>query len=275
VRAIAAALLLAVGAAHAATVPPSGEVDPRIRTIPYNPDDVIELRGHYGYSILLQLASNEKFIDFGSGKDKALQVDDAGSLVGIKPISGEPFTTNLTIITDRRVYQFAYTVGENWKAAVSPKAPIFTLRFTYPQDEAKKAEAAAAAAAAAGRLATAPSLPRNTDYWFCGSPGLKPEVAWDDGAQTHLRLPPGTGFPEIEAQDEAGQPGVANFNVVNKAEERGDIKAGDIVIHGIAGRFILRRGGLVGCVVNKAAHGVRLPNNAIAQGVERVTKEAP
>ena len=52
------------------------------------------------------------------------------------------------------------------------------------------------------------------------------------------------------------------------------IDAGELVVHRVGERFVLRRGQLVGCIVNKdySGGGERLSNNVIAPGVERITK---
>jgi type IV secretion system protein VirB9 len=51
---------------------------------------------------------------------------------------------------------------------------------------------------------------------------------------------------------------------------------GDVVIHRIARRFILRRGSLTGCIVNKGFGGTgeRLKSNTVSSQVERDTRGA-
>jgi type IV secretion system protein VirB9 len=49
------------------------------------------------------------------------------------------------------------------------------------------------------------------------------------------------------------------------------VDAGDVVVHRVARRFILRRGSLTGCIVNQgyAGGGTRLDSGTIAPGVQR------
>ena len=59
-----------------------------------------------------------------------------------------------------------------------------------------------------------------------------------------------------------------------RAEDRGQdgsLDAGDVIIHRVAQRFILRRGNLTGCVVNRgyAGGGKRLESGTVAPDVER------
>jgi type IV secretion system protein VirB9 len=51
---------------------------------------------------------------------------------------------------------------------------------------------------------------------------------------------------------------------------------GDVIVHRVARRLVLRRGNLAGCVVNKAftGSGDRLKSNTVATDVERATKGA-
>ena len=52
--------------------------------------------------------------------------------------------------------------------------------------------------------------------------------------------------------------------------------AGDVVIHRVASRFVLRRGKLTGCIVNKgyAGAGLRLDSGTVSPQIERDVKGA-
>ena len=56
-----------------------------------------------------------------------------------------------------------------------------------------------------------------------------------------------------------------------------NMDAGDMVIHRVAARFIVRRGRLTGCIVNKhfQGGGERLESGTIAPEVTRERKESP
>ena len=74
-------------------------------------------------------------------------------------------------------------------------------------------------------------------------------------------------LPAIFVRNEDGSESLLNFN----------IEAGDVVIHRIAPAFILRRGRLTGCVVNKgfAGTGERLESGTLSPEVQRARKEPP
>ena len=99
----------------------------------------------------------------------------------------------------------------------------------------------------------------NTDYWFCGPDLLRPAAAWDDGVQTHLLFGQRAEQPAIFVRNDDGTESLLNFS----------IESGEVVIHRIARRLILRRGALTACIVNKGFSGTgeRLPSGTIAPEV--------
>jgi len=54
------------------------------------------------------------------------------------------------------------------------------------------------------------------------------------------------------------------------------MQEGDVILHRIAQRLIVRRGTLTGCIVNKGflGAGERLKSHTISPEVERTTREA-
>ena len=53
------------------------------------------------------------------------------------------------------------------------------------------------------------------------------------------------------------------------------MEAGDVLIHRVARRFIVRRGGLTGCIVNQSFAGgaTRLESGTVAPDVQRERKD--
>lgn len=97
-------------AVRAATIPPEGHVDARVRTIDYDPEDVISLHGYVGYQIHLQFAEGETFVNLGSGDNGSFDVGAQRNHLFLKPKEAQA-NTNLTILTDRRTYHFDYIVS--------------------------------------------------------------------------------------------------------------------------------------------------------------------
>ncbi|VTU42906.1 TrbG/VirB9 family P-type conjugative transfer protein [Variovorax sp. RA8] len=260
---LAAGLALTAPFVPAATVPPAGKVDARVRVVAYNADDVITLQGYVGYQIHLQFAEGEEFVNLGSGDNGAFDVGAERNHFFIKPKEVRA-STNLTVLTTRRAYHFDYVISAHPPAGAAARRMVYSVRFSYPEDEALAAAAdherrqadARMSRAAADRL-------RNTDYWFCGSESLKPMSAYDDGVHTRLRFQARSEFPAMFVQNDDGSESLLNFNVDDD----------EVVIHRVARRLVLRRGKLVGCVVNQsfAGGGARTPARTNAPGVRRIT----
>jgi type IV secretion system protein VirB9 len=262
VIAIAVGLLSLVPPAHAETAPTRGRVDSRIRTATYNPEDVIRLRGFVGYQITIQFAEGEEFVRLGAGDSDMLDVGKERNYVFIKPKVARS-ATNLTLLTTQRHYHFAYSAANR---APNPRREevTYALRFLYPQDEALRASVQAEQRRIDSRLAKASDTrTRNGDYWFCGNPNLKPVSAYDDGVQTRIRFGARAEMPAIFLKNADQTESLVNASL------QGD----EVVIHRVAPQFILRRGALVGCVVNKSfdGSGTRLDSGTVSPGVRRDT----
>jgi type IV secretion system protein VirB9 len=108
--------------------------------------------------------------------------------------------------------------------------------------------------------------PQNLDYWYCGGPTLRPVAVSDDGIQTRLRFAANAELPAIFVRNEDDSESLLNYSIAD----------GDVIVQRIARRFILRRGKLTGCVVNKGfvGGGIRLESGTVSPGVERSVQGA-
>lgn len=254
--ALVAVLLAPGGVAGAA--PESGVVDRRIRVAPYVPDEVYRLRGYVGYQIDLEFEAGESFVGLGAGDLESLTYAAQANHLFLKPRAAG-VDTNLTVLTSRRAYRFDYSA--------SPRRPdsdagdiIYVLRFTYPPPPASPEDSAALARS----LDRAGAASRNLDYWYCGSPGLKPIAAADDGVQTRLSFGSRQELPAVFLRNDDGSESLVNFTV----------DGADMVVHRVSRRLILRRGSLTGCIVNGAFGGAggHVSSGTVTPAVERVTR---
>jgi type IV secretion system protein VirB9 len=260
---LAASLALTAPYGRTAAVPAAGKVDARVRVVAYDPADVISLQGYVGYQIHLQFAEGEEFVNLGSGDNGAFDIGTERNHFFIKPKEARA-ATNFTVLTNRRAYHFDYTVASTAPVGAAARRMVYSVRFTYPEDEARAAATDQERRRAEARMSEgATDRPRNSDYWFCGSDSLKPVSAHDDGVQTRLRFHARSDFPAMFVQNDDGSESLLNFNV----------DADEVVIHRVAHRIVLRRGGLVGCVINQSfvGGGARTPTNTTATGVQRIT----
>ena len=244
-------------AARAETTPAKGSVDTRVRVAAYNSAEVYKLRGLVGYQIDLEFELGETFVGLGAGDLEGLSFVGQENHLFLKPKASK-VTTNLTVLTSRRHYHIDYTA-----LAQRPNEDevIYALRFTYPETPASLAAEAAAKQLDSQLDGASSQRPHNIDYWYCGEPALRPVKASDDGVHTRLSFAANADLPAIFVRNTDESESLLNFSV----------DAGDVVIHRVAQRFILRRGKLTGCVVNRGftGGGKRLESGTVAPDVQR------
>ncbi|HET9329314.1 MAG TPA: TrbG/VirB9 family P-type conjugative transfer protein [Steroidobacteraceae bacterium] len=241
-----------------AEVPAAAVPDPRLRVAPYRADEVYHLRGYAGYQIDLEFEAGETFVGLGAGDLQSLAFSVQDNHLFLKPRAAN-VDTNLTILTNRRSYHFDYIAGER-RPDLQAADVMYALRFVYSD-----ATATRSVDLAAQRLAAAPATRwHNLDYGYRGSPSLKPESAWDDGVQTHLRFAARRELPAVFVRNEDGTESLVNFNM----------ESDEFVVQRVAREFVVRRGRLYGCIVNRGFSGAgeRLSSGTIAPDVERVTQ---
>lgn len=255
--------LLAAMPGRAETIPVRGQVDARVRTAVYNPDQVYKLYGFVGYAVELIFEDGERFSGTGGGDLESVTVDAHGNSVLLKPRAAI-VATNLVVFTDRRAYRFDYTVAARVPNRLTDEV-MYAVRFSYPpvlsangEDLRAKVERDLAAATAARA--------RNRDYWYCGSRSLQPVATSDDGVHTRITFGDHSEIPAIFVRNEDGSESLLNFSM----------DAGDVVIYRVASKFVLRRGKLTGCIVNKGYEGagLRLDSGTVSPQIERDVKGA-
>jgi len=242
----------------AGTLPERGAVDSRIRVAPYAQDEVYRLRGFVGYQIDLEFEAGESFVGLGAGDLESLTFAAQANHLFLKPRAAG-VDTNLTVLTNRRTYHFDYSARAR-RPDPSLEDIVYVLRFTYPPLPASVKESDAALA----RALESAGAPRNLDYWYCGSPELKPMAATDDGLQTRLRFGSLQELPAIFLRNDDGSESLVNFTV----------DGADLIVHRVSRRLIVRRGGLRGCIVNAAFGGAggHVTSGTVTPAVERVTR---
>ena len=257
-------LLMALYAPYlvrAEMLPTKGTVDPRIRTALYSADEIYTLYGVVGYVIELIFEDGEVFAGKAGGDLEAVAIEGYENQVHLKPTAAI-VATNLVIYTNRRAYRFDYSATNRIPNRFSDET-MYAVRFRYPETQATAEKGGVKPIAET--LARATEVrPRNFDYWYCGRGTLKPAAASDDGVHTRLTFGARSELPAIFVRNDDGSESLLNFSV----------DAGDVVIHRVARQFILRRGRLTGCVVNKGftGGGERLQSGTLSPDVQRERK---
>jgi type IV secretion system protein VirB9 len=240
----------------AETVPSRGFADSRIRTAAYDPNQVYRIQGYVGFEIDLQFEQGESFVGIGAGDIDALSFVSQDNHLFIKPKAAH-VNTNLTVITSRRPYQFAYTASP-LRTEVSDPDVIFAIHFSYaPNNQDVIADGVNRMFQQAGS-----ERARNIDYWYCGSPTIQPTSASDDGIHTRLRFAAKSEQPAIFVHNDDGSESLLNFSM----------DAGDVIIHRVVRQLIIRRGRLTGMITNRSFTGTgeRLESGTVSSSVERV-----
>jgi len=263
-------LLLAAAVSHGEAVPKSGPSDNRIKTIDYDPNQVVLIVGRDGYTTDVRLNDDEKITHVALGNTDAWWVVPVDQHLILKPKT-EQAKTNAIVLTDKhRVYNLVLTTADaKSKGPGGGEDQFFLIEFRYPTEIKAKADASKAADATRDQLAHPKRDIRNVNYFACGDKATTPDQAFDDGRFTYLRFAGNRPMPAVYAVAEDGSEQIVNRNVDADSPDT-------IVVHQLARRFVFRMGNTVGCIVNKSFDPQGVPdfNGTVNPGVERVIKGA-
>ena len=107
----------------------------------------------------------------------------------------------------------------------------------------------------------------NADYWYCGSQGIKPSAASDDGVHTRLRFAATAERPAIFVLNNDGSESLINFSM------DGD----DVVEHRLGSSADRPPGRARGQIVDESfsGSGERLESRTIWPRVKRIGEGRP
>jgi type IV secretion system protein VirB9 len=252
-------LLCCVSRSGAESVPQPGVADPRIRTALYSINQVYMLYGFVGYHLDLEFEPGESFAGLSAGDPQALTYSAHEHILSLRPRAPSAHM-NVAVSTNKRRYYFDYTIF-----AREPERgeAMYAVRFTYPTEVTKDTRSRPDPVEVELARANV-NRPRNFNYWYCGDPSVKPIAASDDGVHTRLTFAVRGELPAIFVRNADDTESLLNFSMND----------GDLVIHRVAARFVVRRGKLTGCIVNKGfvGAGERLQSETLAPNVTRERK---
>ena len=237
--------------------------DARLKIVDYDPTKVIQLTARVGYHVHFEFAEDERFVNLGAGDTSAIDIGVEANHLLLKPklpSSG----TNLTILTNKRVYFIDFRATAR---SMRGEDPVYSIVFHYPATTPSAAHTALDSPQGTSRLDATREL-RNRNYWFCGSPSLRPVEAGDDGLQLRLTFKPSTPLPAIYALTSDGAESLVNTHVEHDV----------VYVHQLYDRLILRRGAEVACVLDRSDHSSRrrTSHGTVDDATERATrKEVP
>ncbi len=227
---VSLALLAASPAAPATSTLHVSYADARIRTLMYDPDQIVRLNAVFGYQMMIRFAPDERIENVAIGEGQSWQVtpNHEASLLFIKPVD-HAARTNMTVITDRRSYLFELDAS----AAKDARAETYVVRFLYPPEPV--------VAQAAPPAPPPPPERRNGAYTYTGSRALLPSVVFDDGRFTYFRWPEATATPALFLISPDGSESLVNYSY----------RDGFQVVEQTAQSFRLRDGKEVTTVINE------------------------
>lgn len=228
-------LMLLAAPATAAESPRPGLTDPHIQSTFWNPDEVVRLKGRYGFQTMIEFDPAERIENVAIGDAMGWQVtpNKRANKLFVKPIDRRA-VTNMTVVTDRRTYNFALSV-----APVGSVTP-WVLRFRYP--------APVVVAALPAQKPVVDPATLNHAYTVVGTRDLLPADVYDDGRQTYFRFPSHLAAPAIFAAAADGRETLVNYLV----------RDGLTIVQQTAGRFTLRSGKAMATVTSTPGSGLIL-----------------
>lgn len=217
-----------------------GTADARIKSYTYHENDVYYLKGHYGFTMVIEFSPKEKVDSISIGDSEAWQVIPGSrkNMIYIKPLE-QNAETNMTVLTSKRIYTFELAADK----AATPKSRDLTFRvkFRYPEEETL--ELASFGSKPAGKynpLDGADASAWNFDYSYAGDRGLRPKRVFDDGTFTYFEFSKPGVTPAIFSVDNEGNESLVNFNV----------EGSYIIVNSTGRQFTLRDGDTTTCIFN-------------------------
>lgn len=244
--------------AAAAELPQSGPEDPRIRTLVYDPNQVVVIKGHYGFEQMIQFAPDEKIKSLSIGDSLAWQVvpNKQGNLLFLKPVEPKAHT-NLAVVSNKRTYAFEL-IAVNGPAQVDHMN--YVVRFEYPQDAEARVQARLAAIRHEQQQEVVPERKVdpsawNLDYTYQGDRALAPLHVFDDGTFTYFEFRPHQDLPAIFLVGKDRKESLLNYHVSGRY----------VVVERTGRQFTLRSRDGTLCVYNEAAwHAPASPSASAA-----------
>lgn len=237
--------------ALAIETPRPDPTDPRIRTLDYDPRQVVRIVGAVRTATQIRFAGDETILHVALGDSSGWEVAAETSLLFAKPIA-RVAPTNLIVTTrtaDGEMRHYAFQLAARSGRRTRDRTDtVFMVQFRYPEAEKTRLQRGLSAEAQAlERRVLQLKLDhavlqgsRNLDYVLQGSAAIAPSEVTDNGRFTVMRFPGAQPVPAVYAVSPDGAEALVPFDV------RGEF----LVVHQTARQLRLRRGRAVLCLFN-------------------------
>jgi type IV secretion system protein VirB9 len=218
-----------LGVVQAALIPKTVSADQHVKTVSYDPNNVVIVHGQYGYQTQIVFAADEIVQNISIGDSLAWQAVPVRNNLFIKPTATSK--TNMTVLTNVNSYNFQLD------STHSKSLPTYKLRFIYPAAGYNRDGQANA-------VGVCDPTQINWKYSFTGDKRLAPREAFDCNNQfTYFRFD--NTLPAIFIVDKNRKETLINYQ----------LKGHYLVVNTTAPQFTLRSGHYVTSVYNDAQIG--------------------
>lgn len=195
--------ILALASLSATT---AAAADKRIQTLQYNPEQIVQIVGHQGIQSTVEFGPDERIENIAVGDSSAWQItpNRRASLLFLKPLL-KATRTNMTVVTDRHLYMFDLV------AAPKGGAPVYAMKFTYPNEKPPVTKAAVQAVNTAQSAPTFSPNRLNFGWRTKGHQRLLPSRIFDDGQTLYLAWDREVALPAILTISRDGREGPVNY----------------------------------------------------------------
>ena len=235
---VIAFLIININSSFSAQFPRYLGSEKKFRSYVYNPNEVYRYIGHYTYQGFIEFDQGESVVTISMGNPSMWLFESLGNRLFLKPVGEDSSETNMTVITNKKVYHFELMARE--ANGITDKNLIFVAKFVYPDEKDKN-------------IVEFPKVPAsdepdmsdlsiyNFNYQYTGEPIIAPIKVFDNGKFTYFQFSNKISeLPAIFSVDSDGYESLINFRSVKNY----------IITEIISPQFTLRNGNDIVCVYN-------------------------
>ena len=229
---LALAIALGSSSAYAVNQKTNSSYDPRIKSVVYNPLDVVELDAVVGLSTHIVVAPDETYVTHVFGNEGAWTFTHKDNNFFLRPMA-ELSDTNLTIVTNKRTYYVLLRyVGSNTvrdkngqvkelfiKTPWTMRQATVGLLYKYPFEDMQAANKKLEERRIQEALNGKNNNPHNLNYQMSDEPefrSLQPINVYDNYRFTYFVFPENAELPALFVIGSDGKESVVNADVEGK-----------------------------------------------------------
>ncbi len=229
---------LTINQVFSAQLPRFLGTEKKFRSYVFNPNELYRYFGHYTYQGFIEFEGGETINTISMGNPTLWLVETLDNRLFLKPVGEDNSETNMTVLTNKRVYHFELVAKE--AKGLSDKDLIFVVKFSYPDDKDKNILEFSKAPPSDEPDLRDLSI-YNFNYQYTGEKNIAPTKVFDDGTFTYLEFAnKNTEAPAIYSVDSEGYESVVNYRIAGKY----------MIVEKVAPQYTLRNGNDIICVYN-------------------------